>query len=129
MASTLNLGGVEELLRELEALAPGLTSEASTLQSSIASETVAAIRAAYPSVTGALRASVQAERLSSTSSARVFTQVTVSSPYVEYVEFGTAHTTPTPTFVPLTLIGREQFAKAVIDRVKARGLDVGGDLR
>ena len=129
MATKMILGGVDELLAEITRLAPDLTQEAIGLQQSIANETVAAIRTAYPAATGALRASVQVERLSSTSPARVFTQVTVTSPYVEYVEFGTATTTATPAFVPLTRIGRERFTDAVIQRVKNRGLVVGGDLR
>jgi hypothetical protein len=129
MSSKLILGGVDELLAELDRLAPELTREAIALQQTIANDTAAAIRAAYPSVTGTLRGSVQVDRLSSTSPARVFSRVTVTAPYAEHVEFGTATTTPTPAFVPLTRIGREQFAQAVIDRVKARGLVVGGDLR
>jgi hypothetical protein len=129
MASKLILGGVDELLNEITRLAPDLTQEAIGLQQSIANETVAAIRAAYPSVTGTLRNSVQVERLSSTSPARVFTQVTVTAPYAHFVEFGTATTTPTPAFVPQTRIGRERFTDAVIQRVKNRGLVVGGDLR
>jgi HK97 gp10 family phage protein len=129
MGAKLILSGVDELLAEISRLSPDLTTEAIGLQQSIANETAAAIRAAYPSATGALRASVQVERLSSSSPARVFTQVTVTSPYAEYVEFGTATTTPTPAFVPLTRIGRERFTQTVIDRVKAKGLVVGGDLR
>ena len=129
MASKLTLGGVDELLAELGRLAPALTTEAIGLQQAIATETAAAIRAAYPSVTGTLRASVQVARLNSTSPARVFTEVTVTAPYAHFVEFGTATTTPTPAFVPLTRIGRDHFAQAVINRVKAHGLVVGGDLR
>ena len=129
MSAKLTLGGVDELLAELARLAPDLTTEAVALQQTIAHQTAAAIRAAYPSVTGTLRGSVQVDRLSSTSPARVFTSVTVTAPYAHFVEFGTATTTPTPAFVPLTRIGREQFTQAVIARVKARGLVVGGDLR
>jgi HK97 gp10 family phage protein len=129
MPTTLTLRGFDELQAELERLTPELTREAIALQQSIANETAAAVRAAYPSATGALRASVQVERLSSTSPARTFTQITVTAPYAEHVEFGTAHTTPTPAFVPQTRIGRERFTDAVIARVRAAGLVVGGDLR
>jgi HK97 gp10 family phage protein len=129
LATKLTIAGVERLLAELEHLAPGLTAEAVTLQKAIAVETAAAIRAAYPSDTGRLRASVQVSRLSSTSPARVFSTLTVTAPYAEYVEFGTATRTATPAFVPQMRIGRERFAEAVIARVKARGLVVGGDLR
>ena len=129
MATKMILGGIDELLAEFARLAPDLTTEAIGLQQSIANETVAAIRAAYPSVTGTLRNSVHVERLSSTSPARVYTQVTVDAPYAHFVEFGTVTTTPTPAFVPQMRIGRERFTAAVIARVKARGLVVGGDLR
>jgi len=129
LGTKLMIAGVERLLAELEALTPGLTAEAVTLQKSIAVETAAAIRAAYPSASGRLRASVQVSRLDSNSPARIFSTITVTAPYANYVEFGTAHTTPTPAFVPNMRIGRERFAAAMIARVKARGLVVGGDLR
>ena len=59
----------------------------------------------------------------------MFTQIVVTAPYAHFVEFGTATTTPTPAFVPQSRIGRERFTAAVISRVKARGLVVGGNLR
>jgi hypothetical protein len=128
MSAKLTLRGVDDLLAELARLAPDLTREASTLQHTIAEDTVTAIRAAYPSVTGRLRNSVRAERLSSGSRSRVFTEVTVAAPYAHFVEFGTATTRPRAAFVPLTRQGRERFAAAVIDRVEARGLVVKGVL-
>jgi len=129
MAAALRLTGVDELLAELQLLAPDLAAEVGPLQQSIANETAAAIRAAYPSVTGTLRNSVRVARESSTSPARVFTRIEVTAPYAHFVEFGTVTTTATPAFVPLTRIGRERFTDAVIARVRARGLVVGGDLR
>ena len=129
LATKLTIAGVERLLAELEALTPGLTADAVRIQQAIAVETAAAIRAAYPSDTGRLRDSVRVSRLSSTSPARVFSTITVTAPYAEYVEFGTAHTAPNPAFVPNMRIGRERFAEAMIARVKAQGLVVGGDLR
>ena len=129
LGTKLMIKGVARLLADLEELTPGLTAEAVTIQKQIAVETAAAIRAAYPSDTGRLRASVQVNRLDSTSPARVFSTITVTAPYAEYVEFGTAHMTPTPAFVPNMRIGRERFAAAMIAHVKARGLLVGGDVR
>jgi Bacteriophage HK97-gp10, putative tail-component len=129
MSSALILGGVDELLAELARLAPDLTGEAAQLQQTIAIDTATAIRAAYPAVTGALRASVQVERLTSASPARVYTEVTVAAPYAHFVEFGTADRAPNPAFVPLTRQGRERFAQAVVDRVKDHGLVVSGVLR
>ena len=127
MGAKLILRGVDELLTDLTRLAPDLTREAVGLQQATTSEAAAAIRNAYPSVTGRLRNSVQVARLSSSSPARVFTEVTVTAPYAHFVEFGTARTAPTPAFVPITRRAREQFARTVIARVKAHGLVVGGE--
>jgi len=129
MAAALRLFGVDNLLKEIERLAPELTRAASAFQQTRAVEAAAEIRAAYPSDTGQLRNSVRVARLSSTSSARVFTQITVDAPYAHFVEFGTARTAPNPAFVPITRRLREQFVRDVIGLVEARGLVVGGELR
>jgi hypothetical protein len=127
MASQLRLTGVDEFLAELARLAPDLAAEAASLQGSLAGETAAELRAAYPSLTGQLRASVTVEREGSASPARVFTRLSVTAPYIEYYEFGTARTEPHPTFGPIVRRGREAFLRAVIARVKRRGLLVGGE--
>jgi HK97 gp10 family phage protein len=129
MATELKLTGVDELLAELARLAPDLTAEASTLERTIAEQTAEQLRAALPVVTGRLRASVQVQRESSTSPARVFTRIAVTAPYAEHVEYGTHRTPPRPVFVPITRRGREAFAKAVSAAVKATGLKVTGELR
>jgi len=126
MATVMHLTGVDELLAELDRLAPDLAAEAGPLQQAIATETADTLRAAYPVVTGTLRGSVHVARESSTSPVRVFTEVAVTAPYAEFFEFGTARTAPTPTFVPITNHGREQFLTAVIERVRAHGLTVEG---
>lgn len=126
MAAQMKLDGVDELLAELGRLAPDLTAETRPLQASQAAETAAALRAAYPAVTGGLRASVTVRQDSSRSPSRLFTEVAVTAPYVEYYEFGTSRTTPHPTFVPITNRGRKEFLDTVIGRVRARGLKVGG---
>jgi HK97 gp10 family phage protein len=126
MAATLTLGGVDELLAELARLAPDLAAEAGPLQATIATETAAEIRAGFPSITGNLRRSVEVHREGSTSPARVFTEVAVTAPYAHFVEFGTKDRSPAAVFVPATRRGRERFVKAIVDRVRARGLDVTG---
>jgi len=128
MSAKLSIRGVDALLADLADLAPDLTREAAARQQARALDAAAAIRAAYPSVTGRLRNSVQVARLSSQSKARVFTEVTVSAPYAHFVEFGTARTAPNPAFVPITRRAREAFAEEMIDRVEARGLVVRGAL-
>jgi len=127
MATVLKLGGVEGLLAELARLAPDLAAETVPLQTAIANQTADDLRAAYPVVTGALRSSVEVQREPSISPARVFTRVTVTSPYAGFFEFGTVRTAPQPTFRPAVRRGREEFLRAVIARVKSRGLLVTGE--
>jgi hypothetical protein len=127
MASVLRLGGIDQLLTELEGLAPALAAAAASVQGTIAEETASAIRAGYPSVTGTLRASVRVERAPSTSPVRVFARLVVGAPYAEYVEFGTSRQAPAAVFVPAARRGREAFVKAVIEQVRDAGLRVTGE--
>jgi len=129
MATELKLTGVDELLDELRRLTPDLTADAVTLERTIAEQTAEQLRAALPVVTGRLRASVQVQRESSVSPARVFTRIAITAPYAEHVEYGTSRVPPRPVFVPITRRGREAFAKAVSAAVKATGLHVTGELR
>lgn len=126
MASLLKLTGIDELLAELARLAPDLAAEAAPLQLSTAEATADELRAAYPVVTGRLRASVQVEREGSISPARVFTRIAVTAPYAEFFEFGTSRLPPRPTFIPVTNDGRRAFRDAVVARVESRGLTVTG---
>jgi Bacteriophage HK97-gp10, putative tail-component len=129
MPTKLHLSGVDELLDELARLTPELTDDAVTLQQRTTAETAAELRGAYAVVTGQLRGSVQVKREGSASPARVFSRIEVTAPYAHFYEFGTVNTEPHPTFVPITRRGREAFTAAVVERVKAAGLVVGGDLR
>jgi hypothetical protein len=126
MATELRLNGVDELLAELTSLAPDLAAETGPLELAIAEETAENLRTSYPVVSGELAGSVQVERASSSSPARVFARVVVRSPHAEFFEFGTSRMGPSPTFVPISRRGREAFVRAVIDRVRARGLEVSG---
>ena len=126
MANQLILGGVDELLAELARLAPDLTAETILLQQQITQDTADELRAALPVASGELRASVRVQRESSNSPARVFTEVSVNAPYAHFVEFGTHDTAPQPAFVPVTRRGRETFVKAVVGKVRDRGLVIGG---
>lgn len=127
MASSIQLSGVDDFLAELARLAPDLADEATTLEDSHAQETARELRAAYPAVTGRLRASVQVQRVGTNSPARVATQLQVTAPYAEFFEFGTSRTAPHPTFVPIQTRGRAAFVASVVDRVKARGLQIHGE--
>lgn len=127
MANEVRITGLDELLADLARLAPDLAAEARPLQARAAEATASELRAAYPSVTGELRNSVQVDAESSASEARVFSRLSVTSRHAAFYEFGTAHTAPHPTFTPIARRGRAAFLADVIDRVKARGLVVSGD--
>ena len=129
MPSVLRLDGVDALLSELARLAPDLMAESRPLQAAIAERTADQVRAALPVATGALRASVQVVRDGGAGPARLVSRVVVGAEYAAFVEFGTPFMPPRPVFVPATRRGREAFAAAVIARVRAHGLVVGGELR
>jgi HK97 gp10 family phage protein len=126
MATELRIDGLDEFLAELERLAPELTAEARSEQAQEAERIAANLRAAYPIVTGELRNSVQVARASSTSPHRVFTRIAVTARHAAFYEFGTHRTEPHPTFTPIVRRGREAFLLEIIERVKARGLEVNG---
>lgn len=126
MPADLKLSGVDEFLKELEALAPDLATEAGPLQAEHADAAAAELRAAYPERTGELRRSIQVARESSHSAYRRFTSVSILSPYAGFYEFGTSRSAPHPTFTPIMRRSREGFLSAIIARVRARGLTVQG---
>jgi len=128
MPSAIRWSGLEAFLDELGRLGPDLADEAAIEQRAIAEATADTLRAAYPVVTGRLRASVQVEYPGSASPARRFAQLVVGAPYAEFVEFGTARTRPSPAFVPISRRGREAFVKAVVARVRDRGFHVTGEI-
>jgi len=129
MPSVLRLDGVDALLGELARLAPDLMAETRPLQAAIAERTADEVRAALPVATGALRASVQVVPVGAAGPARLASRVVVGAEYAAFVEFGTPLMAPRPVFVPATRRGREAFVAAVIARVRAHGLAVGGELR
>ena len=126
MATELRLGGVDEFLAELARLAPELATEARALQADNAEQAASNLRAAYHVVSGELRQSVEVARESSTSPARVFTRISVTSRHAGFYEFGTHRSAPHPTFTPIVRRAREAFRDEVINRVESRGLEVSG---
>ena len=129
MPSILRLAGVDELLRELAGLAPDLLAESRPLVAAQAARTADEVRAALPVATGALRASVHVVTPGGTGPGRLATRVVVGADYAEFVEFGTPLMPARPVFVSAVRRGRQAFAAAVIARVRARGLVVGGETR
>jgi len=126
MPAELKLTGFDEFIVDLARLAPEFAAETARLEQTITEETAETLRAAYPVVSGELRDSVRVEPGDSRSPERVFTRVAVTAPYATFFEFGTARTTPHPTFVPIVRRGREAFLKAVIALVRGQGLKVSG---
>ena len=129
MPSVLRLDGVDALLSELARLAPDLLAETRPLQAAITDRTADEVRANLPVDTGALRASVQVVTPGGAGPARLARRVVVGAEYAEFVEFGTPLMPARPVFVSAVRRGRQAFAAAVIARVRARGLVVGGDTR
>lgn len=126
MATTFRLAGLEEYVAALRDLAPGLANDVRGDQQAEAQSAAQALRAAYPSRTGQLRASVQVRTLGTNSPAKVATEVTVTAPYVRFVEFGTRNTRPQPTFGPTMRRSREAFLQDMKSAVRARGLKTEG---
>ena len=129
MPSILRLAGVDDLLRELVGLAPDLLAESRPLVAAQAARTADEVRAALPVATGALRASVHVVTPGGTRPGRLATRVVVGADYAAFVEFGTPLMPPRPVFVPAVRRGRQAVAAAVIARVRAKGLSVGGETR
>lgn len=127
MASELRLGGVKELIAELETLVPDFVTATTPLGRAHAEQTADALRAAYPSITGQLRASVAVDTAAGKRPGRTFARVVARAPYAEWFEFGTAHAAPSPTFVPTTRRGRATFVGAVVAFVRGQGFQVTGE--
>jgi len=126
MATEIQFTGITELLAALERLAPDLAAAAVTQEKAIATQTVEAIRAGYPLVTGTLRNSVQIQKQGSTTPVRPFTQIAVTAPYATLVEFGMARTAPRPVFIPAIRRAREALVKDVVEKIRQQGLTVTG---
>jgi Bacteriophage HK97-gp10, putative tail-component len=128
MPNRVELGGVDELLDELERLAPGLTAEAAPLQATAADRAADALRAAYHrGTTGLLADSVAVVTEAGRTPHRLFTRVVNRAPYAGYYEFGTRRSRAFPTFVPITRRARRELVQRIADLVRQHGLDVRGD--
>jgi hypothetical protein len=120
MPFKLELKGFDELRRELATLPETLKRESAPIESSHASAAMAEVVAAYPMVTGQLRAGVRIVERVAHGVATLFTLVT-SAPYAHIFEFGSVRQRPRATFLPITERARRQSTAAVAAMVEATG--------
>ena len=77
--------------------------------------------------TGRLRNSIQVAAGAPSGAAGQYRRSSSARPMPHFVEFGTARTSrPARRLCPIIRRAREAFVQAVIDRVKAEGLEVTG---
>jgi len=126
MSAKLELRGFDDLLRDLAALPATLNQGADPILLRHARQAEARVLAAYPIVTGALRAGVKIVERTARGVATLYTLVS-SAPHAHLYEFGTARTTPRATFLPITERDRRAATAAVSEMVRAQGITVGGD--
>lgn len=126
MPNRLELRGFTELQRELAVLPRRLDAAADPVLLRYARRAAEQVRAAYPVVTGNLRAGVEILARTARGVATLYTLVS-SSPHAHLYEFGTARTAPRATFLPITETERHDAVRAVADLVRAEGLTVAGD--
>lgn len=123
MPAQMIFGGFDELKAELAALPEKLKRESAPIELRHASEAMAEVVAAYPEVTGELRAGVKVVERTPHGVATLYTLAT-TAPYAHIYEFGSVHQRPRPTFLPITERGRRDATAAVADLVEGEGLVV-----
>jgi len=126
MPNKIELRGFDDLIRDLTALPVKLQHGADPILLRYARVSEARLTAAYPVVTGALRAGVKIVERTARGVASLYTLVS-SAPHAHLYEFGTARTTPRATFLPITEHDRRAATAAVAELVRAEGITVGGD--
>ena len=114
--------GLAEHMREIAALPHTVVQSADAIASSKAEATAAALRAAYPVVTGHLRDSVTVER--HTSGGTVAVSVINTAEYAIPFEYGGADRPAGKVFVPIVLRGRRQTFGAIVGALREMGATV-----
>lgn len=125
MANQLNLDGFTELQQQLATLPTDLQGQAAPILGAAAQRAVDEIKAAYPEVTGALRAGVSVVARVPRGIAAIFT-VLSSAYYAHIFEFGGKRQRPRATFLPITDRGRRASVDDVAALVTTAGLTVTG---
>jgi hypothetical protein len=121
----MELKGFDDLLRELATLPSTLRAASDPILLRHARVGESQLKAAYPVVTGNLRDGVQIEERVARGVAVLYT-LRSGSPHAHLYEFGTAHTAPKATFLPITERERRAATVAVAEIVRAEGLTVEG---
>jgi hypothetical protein len=124
MPAQMILKGFDELRAQLAALPETLKRESAPIELAHATAAQAEVVAAYPDVTGELRAGVKVVARAAHGVATLYTLATTAA-YAHIYEFGSVHQRPRPTFLPITERGRRDATAAVADLVEAQGLVVG----
>lgn len=127
MPTQMVLGGFDELRAQLIALPDALKRESAPIELAHATAAQSEVVAAYPDVTGRLRAGVKIVERAAHGVATLYTLVT-SAPYAHIYEFGSVHQRPRPTFLPITERARRASTVAVSAIVEGAGLVVRGKL-
>jgi len=125
MPNQLVLTGFKELRAELAALPESAKRDSAPILLSRARKAQADVVAAYPSVTGTLRAGVRVVERVARGVATLYTLVT-SAPYAHIFEFGSFRQRPRATFLPISERARRDAVVAVAQMVEAKGLVVRG---
>ena len=126
MGNKLQLRGFSELRDELAALPASSTRKADPILSGHANRAALAIKGAYPSVTGALRAGVHV--VHDTGAALVARyRLRSTAVHAHLFEFGTSTTRPRATFLPIAEREQRAGVVAVAAMIEAEGLTVTGE--
>ena len=127
MPTEFILRGFDELKAELAALPQACKRDAAPIESKHAQVAMVEVVAAYPAVTGELRAGVKIVERTARGVAVLYTLIT-STWYAHIYEFGSVHQRPRPTFLPITERRRRESTAEVAAMVEDKGLVVTGKL-
>jgi hypothetical protein len=116
------------LLEELARLTPELADEGKPVLSEATDRTQTRTAAAYPFVTGALRAGLRVLPPAPTRGRyRLRARVESRAPHAHLYEFGTVRARAHPTFLPIAREEQTTMVKTLAGLVRAYGLRVTGD--
>jgi hypothetical protein len=125
MPNDLKLTGFDELRRDLLVFPTASRDVAAGMIAVACERTKELVQAAYPVITGALRDGVEVMARVGRGIAAVRT-VSSTSGHAMFYEFGTRHSRPHPTFVPITQRERRATTQDIAAYVETQGITVTG---